>query len=88
MAIHKKTGNFYSVIGIANNATNGHESDEMLVVYCRDGKMFVRNVSEFKEKFEKIEILPEKQWPFSSETNELIEKTRKLGEAITKPERW
>lgn len=26
--------------------------------------------------------------PFSPETNELIKKTRKLGESITKPERW
>ena len=51
MAYHKKTGNFYKVIGTAIDATNGRENDEKMVIYERCGKLFVRKISEFKEKF-------------------------------------
>ncbi len=51
MAIHKKTGNRYVIIGIAKNANNGEEDPGLVVVYERAGKLFTRNISEFKEKF-------------------------------------
>lgn len=60
MAIHKKTGHFYEVIGVAQNSTNGHENDEQMVIYTRNGQLFARSVSEFKDKFEQIEIFPPK----------------------------
>lgn len=60
MAIHIKTGNYYKVIGMAGNATNGHENDEQMVIYVRNGQLFARSVSEFKAKFKCIEILPPK----------------------------
>ena len=52
MAIHRKTGNRYQIIGIAKNATNGQEESEPLMVYERMDKIFVRSVSEFLVKFE------------------------------------
>ena len=51
MAIHKKTGNRYVIIGIAKNANNGEEEYEPVVVYERRGKLFVRSLIEFKSKF-------------------------------------
>ena len=51
MAIHGKTGDTYVVIGIAINANNGQEGSGLVVVYERAGKLFTRNISEFKEKF-------------------------------------
>lgn len=47
MAIHRKTGKRYQIIGIASNATNGQEESESLMVYERMNKIFVRSVSEF-----------------------------------------
>lgn len=52
MAIHRKTGKRYQIIGIASNATNGQEESESLMVYERMNKIFVRSVSEFLVKFE------------------------------------
>jgi len=51
MAIHKKTGNRYVVIGIAKNANNGQENSEPVVVYERIGQIFTRSLSEFQIKF-------------------------------------
>lgn len=51
MAIHRKTGKRYQIIGIASNATNGQEESESLMVYERMNKIFVRSVSEFLVKF-------------------------------------
>ena len=51
MAYHIKTGNYYQIIGVATNANNGKESAEPEVIYERDGKLFTRSLSEFKEKF-------------------------------------
>lgn len=51
MAIHKKTGNRYVVLHIAKNANNGQEESELVVVYARAGKVFIRDIAEFKEKF-------------------------------------
>ena len=52
MAIHRKTGKRYQIIGIASNATNGQKKSEPLMVYERANKIFVRSVSEFLVKFE------------------------------------
>lgn len=51
-AVHKKTGNEYQVI--ANEAidcTNERDGTPV-VIYYRDGKFFVRDKTEFIEKFE------------------------------------
>ena len=49
---HKKTGDTYWAIGIAINATNGAEGQEMTIYRNMDGKLFVRLTSEFEQKFE------------------------------------
>ena len=49
-AIHLKTGNEYQVIGEAIDATNTH-CNQLMVIYQRDGKTFVREAEEFQEKF-------------------------------------
>jgi len=49
-AIHLKTGNEYQVIGEAIDATNMH-CNQLMVIYQRDGKTFVREAEEFQEKF-------------------------------------
>jgi len=51
MAYHKKTGSHYRIIGTAVDATNGREENELMVLYERNGKLFVRKLSEFREKF-------------------------------------
>lgn len=51
--IHKKTLNEYLVIGTAKNCTNGLCDGQSMVLYEKDGKMFVREESEFWEKFYK-----------------------------------
>ena len=48
--IHLKTGNEYQVIGEAIDATNMH-CNQLMVIYQRDGKTFVREAEEFQEKF-------------------------------------
>lgn len=50
--IHKKTGNRYLVVGCAINATNENEG-QVVVQYQKDGQHFIREESEFLEKFEK-----------------------------------
>lgn len=48
--IHRKTGNKYVVVGECLNCTNAQDGQEM-VIYSRDGRTFVRERSEFLEKF-------------------------------------
>ncbi|MCT4634487.1 MAG: hypothetical protein N4A76_17380 [Firmicutes bacterium] len=49
--VHLKTGNIYEVIGEAINATNVNDG-EIVVIYQKDGQMFVREKKEFYEKFQ------------------------------------
>ena len=57
---HLKTGNLYTVIhSEVITATNGRE-DEVEVIYTRtdgshEGRLFAREISQFKEKFELTE---------------------------------
>ena len=57
---HMKTGNLYTVVHAeVITATNGRE-DEIEVIYTRtdggcNGKLFAREISQFKEKFELTE---------------------------------
>jgi len=51
---HKKTGKVYFVTALAINTTNAQDQQEM-VIYNGFGKNFVRSLSEFNEKFIKIE---------------------------------
>lgn len=57
MAYHKKTGNYYKVLGTVIDATNGREHHELMVLYERDGILYVRKKSEFLEKFTVVEEL-------------------------------
>ncbi len=51
IAIHKKTGNKYTVLyDTALDCTNSRDGTEV-VVYTRDDKVFVREKQEFMEKF-------------------------------------
>lgn len=50
-ARHIKTGNIYEVIGEAINATNANDG-EIVVIYKKDTKIFVREKKEFYEKFQ------------------------------------
>lgn len=48
---NKKTGKQYRVLSTVINCTNSQDGQEM-VLYVKDGKMFVREINEFFEKFE------------------------------------
>lgn len=48
---NKKTGKEYKVLFTAINCTNAQDGQEM-VVYLGEGKIFVREINEFFEKFE------------------------------------
>lgn len=50
IAIYLGIGNEYQVIGEAIDATNMH-CNQLMVIYQRDGKTFVREAEEFQEKF-------------------------------------
>jgi len=50
--IHKKTGGRYFVTGEAINATNANDGQVMIVYTNADGKTFVREKTEFMQKFE------------------------------------
>ncbi len=52
--IHKKTGNVYELVskGIVN-ATNGFEG-QVMTMYMRRKKIFVREENEFNDKFENL----------------------------------
>jgi len=49
---HVKTGNIYNVINVVINTTNENDGQTM-VLYQREGMMFVRESKEFLEKFVK-----------------------------------
>lgn len=54
---HKKTGNIYRVLAFGIDATNSRDGVPV-VVYCPDdngNSVYVREQSEFDEKFEKFE---------------------------------
>lgn len=51
MAKHVKTGRYYEFLGVACDATNGSEKAEQMAVYRREGRLFVRRLIEFLEKF-------------------------------------
>lgn len=48
---NKKTGNEYKVLFTVINCTNAEDGQEM-VAYIGGGKIFVREINEFFEKFE------------------------------------
>lgn len=51
IAVHKKTGNEYDVINDnVIDCTNAH-GDMRMVLYTREGMLFVREKKEFEEKF-------------------------------------
>lgn len=53
-ARHKKTGNIYKVCeDTVTDCTNSRDGTEC-VIYERNGKLFVREISEFREKFDMI----------------------------------
>lgn len=53
---HKKTGNIYEVSYMeVINCTNAQDG-QIMVLYKRGGKTFVREINEFKEKFEPVTI--------------------------------
>jgi hypothetical protein len=80
-AKHLKTGNLYQVIGGALNCTNTHDGQQM-VVYSRDGKLFVRESYEFSQKF------AFSCYPAPEDNTELAELKRKAAafDAINTPE--
>lgn len=49
--VHKKTGNIYHVVADDVIDCTNASNDRRMVLYSRDGKMFVREYEEFKEKF-------------------------------------
>ena len=53
---HIKTGNTYQYIEEVVNATNKNDGEAM-ILYCRNGKYFVREKTEFFEKFVKLNFL-------------------------------
>lgn len=56
---HRKTGNLYLKLGEAKNCTNANDGQQM-IYYCEYGKenpmRFVREKSEFLEKFEVMDL--------------------------------
>jgi len=53
---HLKTGNIYNVLveTTAINSTNAQDGQVMVLYENKDGKLFVREITEFNEKFEKV----------------------------------
>ena len=51
----KKTGKLYHVITMAENATNGPQEGERMVVYFDELRVYVREIEEFNQKFEREE---------------------------------
>ena len=55
--IHKKTGNVYEVVcNNVVNATNGFEG-QLMTMYMRRKKIYVREEKEFNDKFENISYI-------------------------------
>ncbi|MDZ4726133.1 MAG: hypothetical protein SH817_08245 [Leptospira sp.] len=55
LAKHNKTGNIYRVIGEAKNCTNGENDGQRMILYTFEDLIFVREKSEFLEKFTVID---------------------------------
>lgn len=53
--VHNKTGNIYYAIEQVTNATNAQDGQDM-VLYRRDGNLYVREVTEFHEKFTELTL--------------------------------
>ena len=56
---HIKTGNQYKVIGVVINATNTHDGADMIMyqeLTTNSGIHYVRDVMEFQEKFEGLDL--------------------------------
>lgn len=49
--IHTKTGKEYMFFGEVTNCTNGDNDGQTMGLYSDRKKVFVREISEFKEKF-------------------------------------
>lgn len=49
-AHHIKTGETYRVVGEATNCTN-EQNGQLMVIYQKDGHLFVRSAEEFMQKF-------------------------------------
>ena len=49
--VNKKNQDAYQVLGLAVNCTNAHDGQRM-VIYKKDGQLFVREQTEFADKFE------------------------------------
>lgn len=60
-AVHLKTGHEYTVTGEAINATNAQDGQNM-VIYERDGRVFVREAGEFTDKFAAVGATKEPDW--------------------------
>lgn len=55
---HKKTGNLYELKDVAVNATNGVDDGKNMAYYVKKDHplmSFVRELTEFQEKFEPLE---------------------------------
>lgn len=54
--LHLKSGNIYLKIKTIVNCTNEHNGQEMVHYMNLNGKEFVREASEFYNKFKEIEV--------------------------------
>ena len=54
-----KTDNLYVINGTALNCTNANDG-QVMVIYANETQEFVREITEFKEKFEAV-IIPEEE---------------------------
>lgn len=52
---HNKTGNMYTMISEAIDATNSRDGQVVVIYQNKKGEFFVREKSEFLQKFTKIE---------------------------------
>ena len=52
---HKKTGNIYTIVDTAINCTNSQDGQVMVIYKNNNDQIFVREIREFNDKFEKIE---------------------------------
>lgn len=68
--IHSKTGNFYKILAIAENAENGNEGQQVVVYKNFQGKVFTRPYSEF------VELVHQPGQPLESEA--LVPRFRKV----------
>jgi hypothetical protein len=52
--INRKSYNFYTEVARGKNATNGQPFVDYVIYRGADGEWFVREATEFDEKFEKL----------------------------------